>query len=95
MAKAVADVHHPPENAAGYVTSDRAVIGFSQLHDSGEKRNCIPKAATERTDNIKELAEYVLWTVRLNLGKKIDSNPLAVSFSRELPSFRKSRMYRR
>lgn len=35
MAKAVADTQSPAENAAGYVSDDNAVLGFSNLHDSG------------------------------------------------------------
>jgi putative alpha-1,2-mannosidase len=35
MAKAVADILSPAENAAGYVSDDSPVIGFSHMHDSG------------------------------------------------------------
>ncbi|KAK3682470.1 glycosyl hydrolase family 92-domain-containing protein [Podospora appendiculata] len=35
MAKAVADTHSPAENAAGYVSDDGNIIGFSHMHDSG------------------------------------------------------------
>lgn len=35
MVKAVADTRSPAENAAGYVTDDNDIIGFSHLHDSG------------------------------------------------------------
>ena len=35
MAKAVADTLSPGENAAGYVSDDGPITGFSQLHDSG------------------------------------------------------------
>lgn len=47
MAKAVADVKNRAENAAGFVSDDSEIIGFSHLHDSGkqfdlkEVRNCI------------------------------------------------------
>ncbi|KAK1759714.1 glycosyl hydrolase family 92-domain-containing protein [Echria macrotheca] len=35
MAKAVADTRSPGENAAGFVSDDAPIIGFSHLHDSG------------------------------------------------------------
>ncbi|KAK7753637.1 hypothetical protein SLS62_004495 [Diatrype stigma] len=35
MAKAVADVKNHAENAAGFVSDDSDIIGFSHLHDSG------------------------------------------------------------
>lgn len=47
MAKAVADVKNRAENAAGFVSDDSEIIGFSHLHDSGKQfdlkgaRNCI------------------------------------------------------
>ncbi|KAK0709496.1 glycoside hydrolase family 92 protein [Lasiosphaeria miniovina] len=39
MAKAVADTASPAENAAGFVTDDNLVIGFSHMHDSGTGGN--------------------------------------------------------
>ncbi|KAM7207315.1 Glycosyl hydrolase family 92 domain containing protein [Naviculisporaceae sp. PSN 640] len=39
MAKPVADTLSPAENAAGYVTDDHPVLGFSHLHDSGTGGN--------------------------------------------------------
>ena len=35
MAKAVADVASPAENAAGFVSDDNPITGFSHMHDSG------------------------------------------------------------
>ncbi|RYP30698.1 hypothetical protein DL767_006114 [Monosporascus sp. MG133] len=35
MAKAVADVNNHAENAAGFVSDDSHILGFSHLHDSG------------------------------------------------------------
>jgi putative alpha-1,2-mannosidase len=35
MAKAVADTNSPGENAAGYVSDNYSIVGFSHLHDSG------------------------------------------------------------
>ncbi|KAK0707449.1 glycoside hydrolase family 92 protein [Lasiosphaeris hirsuta] len=35
MAKAVADTQSPAENAAGYVSDDSPIMGFSHMHDSG------------------------------------------------------------
>ncbi|KAK4249584.1 glycoside hydrolase [Corynascus novoguineensis] len=35
MAKPVADTFSPSENAAGYVSDDNPVLGFSHMHDSG------------------------------------------------------------
>ncbi|KAK4230129.1 family 92 putative glycoside hydrolase [Podospora fimiseda] len=35
MAKAVADTLSPAENAAGFVSDDNPVLGFSHMHDSG------------------------------------------------------------
>lgn len=35
MAKAVADVAAPAENAAGFVSDDNPITGFSHMHDSG------------------------------------------------------------
>ncbi|KAH7319793.1 family 92 glycosyl hydrolase [Stachybotrys elegans] len=35
MAKAVADTKSPGENAAGFVSGDDLILGFSNLHDSG------------------------------------------------------------
>ncbi|KAK0628851.1 glycoside hydrolase family 92 protein [Bombardia bombarda] len=35
MAKAVADTQSPAENAAGFVSDDNAILGFSHMHDSG------------------------------------------------------------
>ena len=35
MAKAVADTRSPAENAAGYVSDENPIIGFSHMHDSG------------------------------------------------------------
>lgn len=37
MAKAVADVKNRAENAAGFVSDDSEIIGFSHLHDSGKQ----------------------------------------------------------
>ncbi len=39
MAKAVADTRSPAENAAGYVTDEGPVLGFSHMHDSGTGGN--------------------------------------------------------
>jgi len=39
MAKAVADTRSPAENAAGYVTDENQIIGFSHMHDSGTGGN--------------------------------------------------------
>lgn len=39
MAKPVADTLSPAENAAGYVTDDNPVLGFSHMHDSGTGGN--------------------------------------------------------
>ncbi|KAJ9151165.1 Alpha-1,2-mannosidase-like protein [Pleurostoma richardsiae] len=39
MAKAVADTLSPAENAAGYVSDDNKVLGFSHMHDSGTGGN--------------------------------------------------------
>lgn len=39
MAKAVADVKNRAENAAGFVSDDSDIIGFSHLHDSGKQLN--------------------------------------------------------
>ena len=39
MAKAVADTQSPAENAAGYVSDDNPVLGFSHMHDSGTGGN--------------------------------------------------------
>ncbi len=39
MAKAVADTQSPAENAAGYVTDDNQILGFSHMHDSGTGGN--------------------------------------------------------
>ena len=36
MAKPVADVRAPAENAAGYVSDDNPISGFSHMHDSGK-----------------------------------------------------------
>ncbi|KAK3945635.1 glycosyl hydrolase family 92-domain-containing protein [Diplogelasinospora grovesii] len=35
MAKAVADTRSPAENAAGFVSDDAPILGFSHMHDSG------------------------------------------------------------
>jgi putative alpha-1,2-mannosidase len=35
MAKAVADTNSPAENAAGYVSDNYSIVGFSHMHDSG------------------------------------------------------------
>ncbi|KAH8884609.1 glycoside hydrolase family 92 protein [Thozetella sp. PMI_491] len=39
MAKAVADTQSPAENAAGYVSDQNKVLGFSHMHDSGTGGN--------------------------------------------------------
>jgi len=39
MAKAVADTRSPAENAAGYVSDEHQIIGFSHMHDSGTGGN--------------------------------------------------------
>ncbi|KAK3316399.1 glycosyl hydrolase family 92-domain-containing protein [Apodospora peruviana] len=39
MAKPVADTQSPAENAAGYVSDDNPVLGFSHMHDSGTGGN--------------------------------------------------------
>ena len=39
MAKAVADTLSPNENAGGFVSDDKPVLGFSQMHDSGTGGN--------------------------------------------------------
>ncbi|KAK3365454.1 glycosyl hydrolase family 92-domain-containing protein [Podospora didyma] len=39
MAKAVADTQSPAENAAGYVSDDNPILGFSHMHDSGTGGN--------------------------------------------------------
>lgn len=36
MAKPVADTHNNGEAAAGYVSDNSLIRGFSQLHDSGK-----------------------------------------------------------
>jgi hypothetical protein len=39
MAKPVADTNSPAENAAGFVSDEAPVIGFSHMHDSGTGGN--------------------------------------------------------
>ncbi|KAK5652766.1 hypothetical protein OQA88_9619 [Cercophora sp. LCS_1] len=39
MAKAVADTRSPAENAAGYVSDENQILGFSHMHDSGTGGN--------------------------------------------------------
>lgn len=38
MAKAVADTDSSGENAAGFVSDNAEIIGFSHMHDSGKSR---------------------------------------------------------